>query len=485
MPIRSTFLAFLFVLGSAAGLRAVEPENSVVKIMSYIQTPIWNEPWRFQQVQQGTGSGFLIDDRLIMTNAHVVSWAKQIRVMRHQDPRPYPAEVVFVGHDCDLAVLRVLEEDFYDNMEALKFGDLPDVRSTVLTYGYPAGGQQISYTKGVVSRIEMQGYVHSRNRTFLTVQTDAAINPGNSGGPVLQEDKVVGVSFQGTRALENTGFFIPPNIIRHFLDDIKDGTYHGFPDAGIVVASLLNPAQRRYLKLPADSTGARIDSVISPFPETKKRLFPDDVLLKVDEYDVGSDAMIQYKGNRVHAGVAFDSVQHGDTVTLKIWREGKEISVELPVYYNEADRMEGSQYDQPPRYYIYGGLIFSPLSTDYLKALGSNWRQAISNKAFYELSYSRRAGGDWWPEPIVLAGILPHEVNADFRISGSTLVKEINGVPIRKLEDVIRALEGNEGETDVFLFDPHDQIEVMERTKALEAHAAILSEYRVPEDRRL
>lgn len=477
-------IACLFV-GGMSDLGAVEPENSVVKIITHRQEPIWNEPWRFEQVQQATGSGFLIDDGLIMTNAHVVSWARQIRVMRHQDPRPYPAEVVFVGHDCDLAVLKVLEEDFYRDMESLKFGDLPEVRSTVLTYGYPAGGQQISYTKGVVSRIEMQGYVHSGNRTFLTVQTDAAINPGNSGGPVLQGDKVVGVSFQGTRALENTGFFIPPNIVRHFLDDIKDGTYHGFPDAGIVVAALLNPAQRRYLKLPDDARGARIDSVISPFPETKKRLFPDDVLLQVDGYEVGSDAMIQYKGNRVHAGVAFDSAQHGDTVTLQIWRKGEEITVPLPVFYNAADRIEGNQYDQPPRYYIYGGLIFTPLCTDYLKSLGNSWRSMISDNAFYQLSYSRRAGGDWWPEPIVLAGILPHEVNADFRISGSSLVTEINGVPIRKLEDVIRAIESREGDHDEFIFDPQDRIEVMDRKMAIEAGPAILKEYRVPEDRRL
>jgi hypothetical protein len=370
-------------------------------------------------------------------------------------------------------------------MEALKFGDLPEVRSTVLTYGYPAGGQQISYTKGVVSRIEMQGYVHSGRRTFLTVQTDAAINPGNSGGPVLQGEKVVGVSFQGSRALENTGFFIPPNVIRHFLDDIKDGTYHGFPDAGIVVAPLLNLAQRRYLKMPDNSIGARIDSIISPFPETKKRLFPDDVLLKVDGYEVGSDGMIQFEGNRVHAGVAFDAAQHGETVALEVWRKGKKVDVELPVYYNDADRIEGNQYDHPPRYFIYGGMIFTPLCRDYLRALGSNWQNILTDKAVYELSYSRRAGGEWWPEPIVLAGILPHEVNADFRTSSSSLVLEVNGEPIRKLEDVIKALEKNEGEHDVFVFDPHQRMEVMDRQKAIQANQSILEEYRVPEDRRL
>src|SRR4029077_3455777 len=102
-------------------------------------------------------------------------------------------------------------------LEPLAFGKLPHVRTTVTTYGYPAGGEQISYTRGVVSRIELQNYVHTGNRSFLGVQTDAAINPGNSGGPVLQDGLVVGVAFQGAQGLENTGFFIAPQVINHFL----------------------------------------------------------------------------------------------------------------------------------------------------------------------------------------------------------------------------------------------------------------------------
>ena len=90
----------------------------------------------------------------------------------------------------------------------------------------------------------MQRYAHIYNRSFLTIQTDAAINPGNSGGPAIQDHKVVGVSFQGRPGLENTGFVIPPNIIKHFLEDIEDGRYHGFPDAGISLIKLTNPAFR-------------------------------------------------------------------------------------------------------------------------------------------------------------------------------------------------------------------------------------------------
>jgi len=133
----------------------------------------------------------------------------------------------------------------------------------------PAGGEEISYTRGVVSRIQMEPYAHIGNRQFLSVQTDAAINPGNSGGPVIQEDRVVGVAFQGTPGLENTGFFIPPPVISHFLKDISDDRYDGFPQAGLRVVPLQNPAYRSLLKLTDEDKGARVDGVL-PIPGTEK-----------------------------------------------------------------------------------------------------------------------------------------------------------------------------------------------------------------------
>src|SRR5256885_15365832 len=192
---------------NAGSLPGAEPERSVIQIMTFSQQPVWEAPWRFEPVRRSSGSGFVIKGKRIMTNAHVVSWAKQILVHRYQDPRPYLARVKFIAHDCDLALLEVEDESFFNGLEPLRFGDLPKVRSTVVTHGYPAGGEQISYTRGVVSRIELQNYVHSGNRAVLTVQTDAAINPGNSGGSGVKDDMGVGVGVPGMAGLANNGVF--------------------------------------------------------------------------------------------------------------------------------------------------------------------------------------------------------------------------------------------------------------------------------------
>lgn len=306
----SKTLATALLCLTILGLQAGSPERSVIQILTFSQQPQFDSPWRYDNVRRSGGSGFVIKGKKIMTNAHVIAWAKQILVRRYQDPRPFQARVTYAGHDCDLAILEVDDPSFFDGLDPLDFGDLPAVRSAVVTCGYPAGGEQISFTRGVVSRIEVQNYAHPGHRFLLAVQTDAAINPGNSGGPVLQDDKVVGVAFQGVPGLENAGFFIPPEVIRHFLKDIDDGKYSGFPEVGMNLVPLQNPAYRKFLGLPEDGTGARIDS-LRPGGPAEKLLKRDDVVLDIAGYPVGSDGTVLYRDNRVSGAILFQMVQDG------------------------------------------------------------------------------------------------------------------------------------------------------------------------------
>ncbi len=482
---RRTLILPLLLATLTAHAVNTEPEKSVIQIYNFSQAALWDAPWRFEPVRRSSGTGFLIKGRRIMTNAHVVSWAKQILVRRYQDPRPYPAKVKYIGHDCDLAVLEVEDDSFYDGLEPLNIGELPKVRSTVVTYGYPAGGEQISYTRGVVSRIEMQTYAHIGNRSLLGVQTDAAINPGNSGGPVIQEGNVVGVAFQGISGLENTGFFIPPTVIQHFLKDIEDGTYHGFPYAGIRAVSFQNPAHRRSLKLPEEGSGARIDS-IPPYSSAKGILEEDDVILKIGDYEVGSDATILFDGNRLHMTAALQTVQHGEKVLMKVWRQGKALEVEVPMKVSDFEKLMSNQYDIPPRYYVYAGLVFTPLSVDYLKTFGRNWTDAANAELVYELYYRRTERPDIdRPEPIVMVGTLTHPVNANMKSQGRNLISKINGKTINRLEDVIEAFANPTGAEHVLEFLPNNSLECLSKAEAEKAHQEILKTYGISKDRRL
>ena len=167
--------------------------DSVVRIVNYSQRGDWYTPWDVAPVRESSGSGFVIADGLVMTNAHVVSDSRLLFILLHNDPQPHEAVVEVIAHDCDLALLRPKDPSVLDNVPALEFGGLPALGTEVTTVGYPVGGSHVSSTRGVVSRIESQLYYHSGIDLHITIQTDSAINPGNSGGPVFQGDKVVGV----------------------------------------------------------------------------------------------------------------------------------------------------------------------------------------------------------------------------------------------------------------------------------------------------
>ncbi len=158
---RRCFLIFPALL-LATGLCA-QPngkiQKSLVRITATDVEPDYKAPWNSGAIQKGIGAGFVIDGARIMTNAHVVSNSRYLTVEREGDPNKYPATVLFVAHDCDLALIKVPSPEFYKDMVPLSFGGIPELESTVSAYGYPIGGQRMSVTTGIVSRIDFQLYI--------------------------------------------------------------------------------------------------------------------------------------------------------------------------------------------------------------------------------------------------------------------------------------------------------------------------------------
>src|SRR5206468_2047710 len=246
-------------------------QKSLVRITATSVEPEYKAPWNAGALQRGVGAGFVIGGNRIMTNAHVVANSRYVTVERDGDPNKYPAQVQFIANDCDLAVITVSAPDFFKNMLPLKFGGIPALESTVSAYGYPIGGERMSVTTGIVSRIDFQLYTHSSIDQHLAIQISAQINPGNSGGPVMQNGKVIGVAFQGYSGdvAQGVAYMIPTPVIRRFLTDIKDGHYDKYVDLGLTPGNLQNPAQRRYFGLPDDGRGVVVRTVIEAGPAGK------------------------------------------------------------------------------------------------------------------------------------------------------------------------------------------------------------------------
>ena len=469
-----TFLIGASLL-TAAGLFAAEnnPLNAVVKLEVQTSASNYLVPWQ-QVMGASSGSGVVIDGQRILTNAHNISNSTIITVRKHNTDSIYTAKVEFVDHSCDLATLKVNEPDFHHDITPFEIGETPPLQAEVLAIGFPIGGDGLSMTKGIVSRIENRMYVHSF-RSLLAVQLDAAINPGNSGGPVFYRGKIAGIAFQGSRRGENLGYMIPCEVIRHFLKDIEDGRVDGFGMLGLTHCQLENPGMRSYYKMKPGQNGLLVTEVnpltAKASPGTVKT---NDVMLEIEGYKIANNGNIRLaNGEPRYFTYALLGKQIGETVKLKLLRDGREISVKLPI--RKPDQYIYPVYDREMDYYCFGGLIFAPLTSNYLIALKDDGDHLRS-----KLILSKNAEDS---DLVVLTMVLGDEVNIGFQGTAALLVETVNGVKVQNLRHLIELLEARKDGYAIIRFDQNPSPMVVDLKQFREATPRILKKYKLPADR--
>ncbi|MHB8155370.1 MAG: S1C family serine protease [Candidatus Omnitrophota bacterium] len=441
---------FMFFLAKALLVCAAAADfktDSVVKIFATRNNIDYVNPWQSRGVQEITGSGCIIQGNRILTNAHVVNHNTFIQVRRESSQKKYMAKVETIGNDCDLATLRVEDPEFFNGVSPLEIGELPNLQDTVTVIGFPMGGDKLSITQGVVSRIEDIDYVNS-DRSLLGVQIDAAINPGNSGGPAINNGKIVGIVMQGMLDSQNIGYIIPTPIINHFLQDLKGSQYAGFPYLGVHFSNTENKALRKYYGV-ADNTGGVLVYSILPFSSADGFLKEGDIILEVNGVVIGDDATFVFRNNERLDMVHLINMQKiGETAVLKIRRESKVSIVKIPLK-SISDLVKIANYSEKPSFYIYGGLIFTVLSTDLIISLGSKDNLPPLSFVYYNaglgsLNEKRKK------EIVVLLKVLPDEINIGYHDRGYEIITKVNGQELDSFKQFVELIEDTQGESIVF-----------------------------------
>ena len=455
---------------------------SVVKVFAWTTEPHFSQPWQMKRQRQGTGTGFIIEGRRILTNAHNIANQNWVLVQRHGITRKYPAQVMAVGHECDLAVLNVEDASFWEGTQELTFGDIPELQQSVVVVGFPTGGDNLCVTAGVVSRVDVHEYAHS-GFSLLCVQIDAAVNAGNSGGPALGHDSstVIGVTFQGREDAENVGYIIPSSVVRHFLDDIaRHGTYRGFVTLGITWAPLENKHLRDYVGIDSCDVGELDRSGVMVCKVDKTRHTDDtlqrgDTLLAFDGVSVADDGTIRF---RVMERLAFAHLVSqkfvGEECELTILRnrevQTKRVRLAAPKYL-----VPECVYDTPPRYFITGGLVFVPLTFNYmLHEFGKRYYEKAPNVllAAIDERFQRSAG----EEVVVLSQILASEISSGYDGIRNIILESFNGVPLLNLRHLHDLVEACTDEFMVFGLS-HTQTVVLRREETINSTADILKQH--------
>ena len=435
--------------GEAADIYAgEEPESlnqeqyrSVVKVFNVMSRPNYLMPWQNKPHHESTGSGFVIEGRRIITNAHVVSDTKHCQLRKHGEATKFTATVVGVSHECDLAMLAVEDDAFWTNVQPLPLGVVPQLQEAVTVVGYPQGGDNISVTGGVVSRVDFQQYAHGASH-MLAVQIDAAINPGNSGGPAMLNGEVAGVAFQNLIGAENIGFIIPTTIVRHFIDEIDQRGTCAFPSLGVLCQPMDSPSLRGFLGLDAFpqyvGKGVLINRVL-PLCSASGALQPRDVLLEFEGEQLGCDGTVHFRG---HERTSFEYLvtgsRVGQVVSMTILRGGElqEVSCTLE---EGSPLVPVHNYDRLPSYFICAGFVFADLTQPYLHEFGEDWYNQSPRRLCTRALHGVRKTAD--DEVVVMSQVLAHAVNNGYQGYNDLEVRRVNGSTVRNLRHLKNLVE--------------------------------------------
>ena len=292
--------------------------NSVVSInCSAVSTNIFGQ----QTESASSGSGFIYTaDGYIVTNQHVVANASSINVTLYNGDT-YPATLVGSDSDYDVAVLKIDAKD----LPAVTLGSSTDVNvgDTVLAIGNPLGELTFSMSQGIVSCVNRA--INVEGTPFNVIQVDASINPGNSGGPLMNlYGEVVGIvsakySSYANTTVEGLGFAIPINDVQSIIKDIIENGSVGNKAYMAITAGTMTQQMAAQYKINA-TEGVFVYSVEDGGAGDKAGLKLGDVITKLNDTQITSmeDLSAAKKGFKA-----------GDTVTLTVLRDGKEITTQL------------------------------------------------------------------------------------------------------------------------------------------------------------
>src|SRR5205807_2371802 len=270
------------------------------------------------QPQQGMGSGFIVDAAgVILTNAHVVEGADEVRV-RLADRREFKGKIAGLDHTPDIAVVRIDAK----NLPTVKLGDPSKSRvgEWVVAIGSPFGFDN-TVTAGIISgtsrSLPQDSYVPF-------IQTDAAVNPGNSGGPLFNlKGEVIGVNsqiFSHSGGFQGLAFAVPIDIAMQVEDQLQK---HGKVEHGRLGVTIQEVNQALAQNFGLKSTaGALVGSVQKGSAAAKAGIEPGDVIVKFNGKDINASADLP---------PLVSSLKPNTEATLEIWRDGKSKQVTVTI----------------------------------------------------------------------------------------------------------------------------------------------------------
>lgn len=315
-------------------------EKSSKSIVGITNIQQQNNPFSQQQgsVESGTGSGVIFkksgSSAYIVTNNHVIEGASNVEVSLYNGEK---TEAQVVGADAltDLAVIKIEADKVTDIIE---FGDSTVLRpgDEVLAIGNPLGlDLSRTVTQGIVSAIDRSISVPTSAGEWEmnVIQTDAAINPGNSGGALINTDgKVIGINSLkiSQNGVEGLGFAIPSKDVVPIVNQLIEKGKVDRPYLGVSLADLSQIPQMYLESLPDEVDGGTMVTYLDPKSAAARAgIKEQDVIVGINDEKVDAASDLRR--------YMYTELKTGDLVKLKIYRDGKQMTVEVTLTDNTVN----------------------------------------------------------------------------------------------------------------------------------------------------
>ncbi len=427
--------------GLATGAARAEPDYAEHVVALAVTTQGWDarRPWAKLQPAPLTASAVVVEGPLLLTRAQMVADATLIEVEKRGDANLVAASVVHVDREVDLALLRVDEPGFFDDLEPVSIANGAPVEGSVESVRWEK--RQLEVSSSRVSRIEVRASRYgSLDHAFLLLRSD--LESGGWSEPIFRKGKLIGLT---TSQQQQHASAIPAEILAAYVSAARSPeSYTGFASLGIVWQNNRDEALATYLQLPGSPRGVLIRD-LRPASSADGVLRARDILLELDGHPI--DAIGNYEHPRYGrlnlAQLPVDGHRPGDRLEAKVWREGRESELQLPLrrYEAEARLIPWRRENLAPAYLVAGGLVFRELDGDYLRAWGPNWSSLAPGELVFRYhldAHSQTLPGE---RVVILSQVLADAYNIGYHDVGELVVQSVNGRAIRGMPELAAAFQ--------------------------------------------
>jgi hypothetical protein len=436
------------------------------------------QPWT-RQAQPVAKVGVVIAPRQILTTATDLQDLTLIRVQKGGRGQWWTGALLWADYFANVALITVDDTDFWNGLKPVALASRLDPAASARIVRWNAGSFEMR--KAEINRFDVTnpGFTDTAH---VFAELSAELGGAGWGEPAFDGKRLLGLVFA---QIGNVCHTLPAPFIRSIIDARAKPGYRGLGYFDFTWQPTVNPETQRYLRWEGPPRGVVVIDVVER-PGTPSVLQPRDLLLEVDGFpiDIQGDYLDPLYGHLMLENLATRNKWAGDPVRLKIWRDARELEVDyfLPEARNAARLVPTAPYDQEPAYVLLGGLVFQPLTRNYLRSWGENWEE----RAPFRLAYFRNEE----PTPrrsgiVILSQVLPDFFNLGYHDLRNLVLERLNQQPVHSLADLVAALGQASDGFHVFDFMKGDSLQrvVLDAHQLEAATRRVQQVYGIQQDR--